>query len=1148
MTKSQLEALTSTQWSASGGFLSGSTNYLNLAIGLYSLNQRYSPYVDEISFNFTPKYPTDQPTITNNTGVKYLNLHSFSAVLGEQNTGTVKFQISKDGTVWMYWNGSSWTQATSLSQANTDDEINLHLSEWNSQVGPGTFYFKAIFVNNPQPGEEFVQLEGINLAYDPFDFLISPNGGEGFVVGAQEAIIWNASLLSTSQYLKIEYSPDGGSSWKTITSQTLNDGRYYWNIPNDPSDNVLIKITDISNPNLFDTSNSPFKIVSATLKSWPFADSSRYSFDQNQLIFSSQGIVQLRSLASDPPQTDNHLDFDQADEWQFIQEDASQGTDFSGGKVKLTSTTQGNPVYNSQDIFVANVGSNTVSFLDASSNYSKTDILAGNTPYNLTADQQGNIWVVPGDVTGILRINAPNYSTTSSYSLGGKTPRGVAIDSSNNLWTSNNDGTLSCLDASNNYQECPGSPFNLGFSSYALVFDQQQRLWITQWTSSNLYCYSYSQGTLTQCPGTPVSGFTQAAGVTIDPSGNLWVSDLGGKVSKVVYDGQTAVKTDYTGAWVNPVGITFDLSGKIWFSDYNGGTGEKVFCFDPQTGQVCSTSSPFNPDGSITLGTFPAGIEVDSSNRLWVIIDSNPGYLKCLEAQTGNSCGSYQVGDTLGTGNPPSLMLNDFTGARLALITSAYNTSQPFYITTSDANQFKTGDWDQINSVTATTTEPQGTSLRWFVSFDGRQTWKYFSQGSWQTASGGLAELSTKGMTTATLNSLTSTEWQAQGGFESGKTQSLDFAFDLSSTDSSLTPEVDQISLNYTPGVFEKDSLLFEKTIDVYNGEAYGIALDSQGNVIIHGIVDDASNNDNYYTVKYDPQGNILWLKEYDGGSYDLGAKVAVDSQDNIIVTGGSHNGSNYDYYTIKYDPSGNEIWNKRYDSGGDDYGFLGLMGIGIDSQDNIVITGYAKGNIHTIKYDSLGNVLWSKTYFNGWGTDLVIDSQDNIYITGSIGNDIALIKYDSSGNEIFVKTYDAGGDFERGLGITLDLQKNIIINGFTNFSGTRDLILLKYDPSGTLLRNKIYDLGADEAGGGVVIDSENYIYALSGYYFYSNPPFHLLKYDPLGNLVGDKPYSGGTAGAADIAIDSSDNKYIAGILSGDILFLKYLSGIGRIT
>jgi len=130
--------------------------------------------------------------------------------------------------------------------------------------------------------------------------------------------------------------------------------------------------------------------------------------------------------------------------------------------------------------------------------------------------------------------------------------------------------------------------------------------------------------------------------------------------------------------------------------------------------------------------------------------------------------------------------------------------------------------------------------------------------------------------------------------------------------------------------------------------------------------------NGDYYTIKYDAQGNVLWSRAYDGGRWDYAYKVAVDGEGNIIVTGASEiwhdyneNGEqdeeevNYDYYTIKYDSNGNEQWHAIYDGEARDEPFA----MAVDSDGNVIVTGRSFNGTDydycTIKYDPEGGEAW---------------------------------------------------------------------------------------------------------------------------------------------------------------------------------------------
>ncbi|MDA3815450.1 MAG: hypothetical protein PF549_03730, partial [Patescibacteria group bacterium] len=126
---------------------------------------------------------------------------------------------------------------------------------------------------------------------------------------------------------------------------------------------------------------------------------------------------------------------------------------------------------------------------------------------------------------------------------------------------------------------------------------------------------------------------------------------------------------------------------------------------------------------------------------------------------------------------------------------SNYPTSQAYHITTATGSQIDTSTWNNMTGISITQTTPPNTSIKYLVSFDDKSTWKYWNGSSWETSD--LDNLQTNGMSEASLEAISQTQWESTGGFNSGTTTTLDFAFDLATTDSSVTPEVDQVQISY---------------------------------------------------------------------------------------------------------------------------------------------------------------------------------------------------------------------------------------------------------------------------------------------------------------------------------------------------------------
>jgi hypothetical protein len=85
-------------------------------------------------------------------------------------------------------------------------------------------------------------------------------------------------------------------------------------------------------------------------------------------------------------------------------------------------------------------------------------------------------------------------------------------------------------------------------------------------------------------------------------------------------------------------------------------------------------------------------------------------------------------------------------------------------------------------------------------------------------------------------------------------------------------------------------------------GHETGVAVDAQGS--IYAVIQDTTNL-KYHTVKYDPNGNIVWDQQFTRAlGTDQSNSIGVRGSD-VWVTGQSSNGSNNDFMTIKYEYNG---------------------------------------------------------------------------------------------------------------------------------------------------------------------------------------------------------------------------------------------------
>jgi uncharacterized delta-60 repeat protein len=230
------------------------------------------------------------------------------------------------------------------------------------------------------------------------------------------------------------------------------------------------------------------------------------------------------------------------------------------------------------------------------------------------------------------------------------------------------------------------------------------------------------------------------------------------------------------------------------------------------------------------------------------------------------------------------------------------------------------------------------------------------------------------------------------------------------------------------------------------------IVVDNNGNVYITGWSGGENNLHDMTTIKYSPDGDSLWVRRYNGtaNDNDYAYWLDLDNEGNIYVTGQSvETGSDNDITTIKYSPDGDVLWIKHYNgpSNGYDAGWT----IAVDDEGSAFVTGNhttANGlNGATLKYTSAGDLSWVSTFDGpGSGGDIfftmVLDDSSNVYVSGFVSNagtsDIGTVKYDSSGNEKWAVLYNGeANSYDGAYIVTLDNSQNVIVTGYSSGNGT---------------------------------------------------------------------------------------------------------------
>jgi hypothetical protein len=356
-----------------------------------------------------------------------------------------------------------------------------------------------------------------------------------------------------------------------------------------------------------------------------------------------------------------------------------------------------------------------------------------------------------------------------------------------------------------------------------------------------------------------------------------------------------------------------------------------------------------------------------------------------------------------------------------------------------------------------------------------------------------------------------------------------------------------------------------------YNGPGNGadyaqaVAIDHSGNICVTGQTYDSTTFDDYTTIKYYLNGNIAWLKSYNGpGNYDDQAfAITVDNSDNIYVTGASTgSGTGYDYATVKYYPNGDTAWVRRYNGPGNSNDDVATA-IAIDASGNVYVTGRSMGSSSnwdyaTVKYYSNGNIAWVSIY-NGPGNsddeayDIAVDDSGNVLVTGysytgtATSADYTTVKYYSNGETAWVRRYNGpGNDWDEARAMAIDGSNNVYVTGVSVGAGEdEDWATIKYYPNGDTAWVRRYDGPghySDQAYA-IAVDELNNVYVTGYSGVGASYDYTTIKYYPDGDIAWLRTYDGpgnGTDYAQALALDGSNNVYVTGGSRGNGTYYDY--------
>jgi len=338
------------------------------------------------------------------------------------------------------------------------------------------------------------------------------------------------------------------------------------------------------------------------------------------------------------------------------------------------------------------------------------------------------------------------------------------------------------------------------------------------------------------------------------------------------------------------------------------------------------------------------------------------------------------------------------------------------------------------------------------------------------------------------------------------------------------------------------------------------VAVAPSGNIYIGGY--NTAGNNSLQASKYNSSGVIQWQKTLPGGATNnIGQGVAIDSSENVYVVGASDAvvtpTNDYDVLIAKYNISGTLQWQRLLGITGTNTNDIGYA-IAVDGSSNVYVSassydlGAAVYKLLIAKYDTSGTIQWQRTLSGASNsyTGIALDSANNVYacIAGGTGN-AQIVKYDTSGTIQWQKALV--GSATSFVAAAVDSSGNIYFTGSTSNQGAglNDVIIAKYDTSGTLQWQRILGGTSQDYGYGIAVDSSGNAYVTGCANATYSPPgtIFIAKYNTSGTIQWQRTLSSSNAVGWGITVDAIGNYYVAAQFGSFGLIIK-LPGDGSLT
>ncbi|RME58638.1 MAG: hypothetical protein D6790_11655 [Caldilineae bacterium] len=240
-----------------------------------------------------------------------------------------------------------------------------------------------------------------------------------------------------------------------------------------------------------------------------------------------------------------------------------------------------------------------------------------------------------------------------------------------------------------------------------------------------------------------------------------------------------------------------------------------------------------------------------------------------------------------------------------------------------------------------------------------------------------------------------------------------------------------------------------------------------------------------FWLMRLDAQGRVLWAKTYGGPGVEQAWSVDLTGDGGFVVAGGttSFGAGAADYWVLRLDKGGNVVWQKSYggpkdDGGGGDYEEY-VVRVLVDRDGNYVLAsesasfGAGETDIWMLKLGPDGSIIWQKAYGGEYEDGLwsFIEAADGGYIApGStvsfspdVSGDTWVLRLNPDGSIRWQKVFGLANYWDEALSVGATRDGGAVIGAYDEEGTTDwDMLLLRVDADGGLTWQRRYEYGWD--------------------------------------------------------------------------------------